>query len=260
MASGRLAGKVCLVTGAGAPGDEIGNGRAAALAFAREGGSVLAVDRDAGPAQRTAEMIVEEGGDAVSFTGDMTRPDDVEGMVAAAVDRWGRVDVLHNNVGITSLGNVVESSLDDWNRVIETNLTSVMLTGKFAVPVMAEHGGGSIITVSSVGALRPRGLTAYTASKGGVIALTRAMAYDHGPQGIRVNCIAPGPLFTPHAVSQGMSDEDRERRRNASLLKIEGTPWDVAHAALYLASDESRYVTAIVLSVDGGVAMAGPSR
>jgi NAD(P)-dependent dehydrogenase (short-subunit alcohol dehydrogenase family) len=135
-----------------------------------------------------------------------------------------------------------------------------MLTGKFAVPAMAAGGGGSIINISSISALRPRGLTPYSASKGAVIALTRAMAVDHGKDGIRVNCIAPGPMYTPMVYSRGMSEELRERRRQASLLKIEGTGWDIGYAAVFLASDEARFITGIVLVVDGGVTIASPSR
>jgi NAD(P)-dependent dehydrogenase (short-subunit alcohol dehydrogenase family) len=258
--SPRLQDKVCIVTGAGAPGDGIGNGRAVAILFAREGGRVLVVDRDADAAARTVEMIGEEGGEAASFVGDLTDERTAARMVQDAVDRWGRLDVLHNNIGITSRGSVVETSREDWDRVLEVNVTSIMLASKYAIPVMESGGGGSVINISSISAIRPRGLTSYTASKGAVIALTRAMAVDHGPARIRVNCIAPGPLYTPHAALQGMSEEDRDRRRRASLLQVEGTAWDVAHAAVYLASDESRYVSAVLLPVDGGASMGSPAR
>jgi NAD(P)-dependent dehydrogenase (short-subunit alcohol dehydrogenase family) len=136
----------------------------------------------------------------------------------------------------------------------------MMLTGKHAVPAMAKSGGGAIVNISSISALRPRGLTPYSVSKGAVIALTRAMAIDHAPQGIRVNCIAPGPVYTPMVYSAGMTDELRDRRRRASPLGVEGSGWDIGYAALYLVSDEARYVTGVVLPVDGGVTITSAGR
>ena len=147
-----------------------------------------------------------------------------------------------------------------WERVMTVNVKSMMLMSKYAVPAMAARKSGSIINISSISALRPRGLTAYSASKGAVIALTRAMAVDHGKDGIRVNCIAPGPMYTPMVSSRGMSEELRERRRKASLLNIEGTGWDIGYAALFLASDEARYITGVVLSVDGGATLTSSAR
>jgi NAD(P)-dependent dehydrogenase (short-subunit alcohol dehydrogenase family) len=135
-----------------------------------------------------------------------------------------------------------------------------MLTGKHAVPAMTKGGGGAIVNISSISALRPRGLTPYSVSKGAVIALTRAMAIDHAPQGIRVNCIAPGPVYTPMVYSDGMTPELRERRRRASPLGVEGTGWDIGYAALFLVSDEARYVTGVVLPVDGGVTITSAGR
>ena len=143
---------------------------------------------------------------------------------------------------------------------MRVNVTSMMLTSKHAVPAMARGGGGAIVNISSISALRPRGLTPYTVSKGAVIALTRAMAIDHAPQGIRVNCIAPGPVYTPMVSSDGMSPDLRERRRRASPLGIEGSGWDIGNAALFLVSDEARYVTGVVLPVDGGVTLTSASR
>ncbi len=257
----RLDGKVALVAGGGSRGSGIGNGRATAILFAREGARVLLVDRDPEAANDTLAMIEAEGGEAAVHQADVTAPEDCQAMVAAAVERWGRLDILHNNVGIGSLGSVVDTDLDDWNRVLNVNVTGMMLAGKYAVPVMAESGGGAIINISSIAAMRARGLTAYSTSKGAVISQTRAMAVDHASQGIRVNCIAPGPVYTP-MVGQGgaMSEELRERRRRASLLEIEGTGWDIGYAALFLASDEARYITGVVLPVDGGVLMRGPAR
>jgi NAD(P)-dependent dehydrogenase (short-subunit alcohol dehydrogenase family) len=180
--------------------------------------------------------------------------------VERAVSRWGRLDILDNNVGIEGPGSVVSVTEEDWDRVMTVNVKSMMLTGKYAVPAMAAGGGGAIINISSISALRPRGLTPYTTSKGAVIALTRAMAVDHAKDGIRVNCIAPGPMYTPMVYGAGMSAEARENRRRASPLGIEGTGWDIGHAAVFLASDEARYITGVVLPVDGGVTLTTPPR
>lgn len=256
----RLEGKIAIVTGAGSRAPGIGNGRATAILFAREGAKVLVVDNNREAAEETLEMIKKEGGEAEVFAADVSKADDCRTMVGRAVKRWGRLDILDNNVGIEGPGSVVAVEEKDWDRVMTVNVKSMMLTGKFAVPAMAAGGGGSIINISSISALRPRGLTPYSASKGAVIALTRAMAIDHGQDGIRVNCIAPGPMYTPMVYSRGMSEELRERRRQASLLKIEGTGWDIGYAAVFLASDEARYITGIVLVVDGGVTIASPSR
>lgn len=256
----RLEGKIAIVTGAGSRAPGIGNGRATAILFTREGAKVLIVDNKAEPAEETLDLIKKEGGAAEIFLGDVCKMEDCRAMVERAVKRWGRLDILDNNVGISGPKTVVEVEEEDWDRVMGVNVKSIMLTAKFAIPAMAANGGGSIINTSSISALRPRGLTPYSTSKGAVIALTRAMAVDHGQQGIRVNCIAPGPMYTPMVFARGMSEELRERRRQASLLKIEGTGWDIGYAAVFLASDESRFITGIVLVVDGGVTIASPSR
>jgi NAD(P)-dependent dehydrogenase (short-subunit alcohol dehydrogenase family) len=211
-------------------------------------------------AEETLAMIRAEGGEAAVWVADVTRAADCRAMVEEAVRRWGKLDILDNNVGIGMGGSVVEVSEEDWDRVMAVNVKSMMLASKYAVPAMAAGGGGAIINISSISALRPRGLTPYSASKGAVIALTRAMAIDHAPQGIRVNCIAPGPVYTPMVYAGGMSEELRERRRRASPLGIEGTGWDVGYAALFLASDEARYITGQVLVVDGGVTLTSAAR
>ena len=257
----RLQDKVAIVTGGGSRGPGIGNGRAASILFARAGAKVLLVDRDLSAADATLAMITEEGGEAATFEADVTSAEDCAAMVAGALDRWGRLDILHNNVGIGSRGSVVDLDPDDWNRVLEVNVTGMMLTSRAAIPAMAASGGGAIVNISSIAAMRARGLTAYTTSKGAVIALTRAMAVDHAGDGIRVNCIAPGPVYTPMVGAGGaMPEELRERRRRASILEIEGTGWDIGYAALFLASDEARYITGVVLPVDGGVLLRGPAR
>ena len=256
----RLKDKVAIITGAGSRAEGIGNGRAAAILFAREGAKLLLADRDAQAAQATLDLIRAEGNDAVVHSADVTSSEDCRAMVRAALDRWGRLDILHNNVGIGGRGTVEEITEEDWERVQRVNVTSMMLTAKHAVPAMRASGGGAIINVSSIAALRPRGLTAYSVSKGAVATLTQALAVDHGADGIRANCIMPGPVYTPMVYAAGMSDDLRERRREASLLKIEGEGWDIGWAAVFLASDEARYITGAILPVDGGVTIRGPAR
>jgi NAD(P)-dependent dehydrogenase (short-subunit alcohol dehydrogenase family) len=260
MSGPRLAGKVAIVTGAGSRGEGIGNGRAAAVLFAREGASVLLVDTDDAAAAATLALIEGEGGMAATWHADVTNSADCRAMVEAAVSRWGRLDILDNNVGIGSRGTVVDIDEDEWDRVMAVNVKGMMLASKAAIPAMAAGGGGAIVNISSIAALRPRGLTAYGTSKGAVISLTYSMAVDHARDGIRVNCIAPGPVYTPMVYAAGMSDELRARRRDASLLKVEGTGWDIGYAALFLCSDEARYITGVVLPVDGGVTIRGPER
>jgi len=256
----RLEAKVAIVTGAGSRAAGIGNGRAAAILFAREGAKVLIVDNKPPAAEETLAAIAAEGGEADIFIGDVSRAADCRAMVEQAVRRWGRLDILDNNVGIEGQGSVVSVAENEWDQVMTVNVKSMMLTGKYAVPAMAKGGGGAIINISSISALRPRGLTPYSTSKGAVIALTRAMAIDHAKDGIRVNCIAPGPMYTPMVYGAGMSEDARERRRRASPLSIEGTGWDIGYAALFLASEEARYITGVVLPVDGGVTLTTPPR
>jgi NAD(P)-dependent dehydrogenase (short-subunit alcohol dehydrogenase family) len=260
--AGRLAGKVAVVAGAGSQGEAagVGTGRATAVLFAREGARVVVADVNPAAAEATAALIGDEGGQCVTIAADVTRDDECAAVVARAVDTWGRLDVLHHNVGGSSVGSVVDLPDEEWDRLMTLNFRSLVSMARHAVPAMARGGGGAIVTTSSISAIRPRGLTGYSAAKGAVIALTRAMAVDHGADGIRVNCIVPGPLFTPMAVADGMNERKREGRRLSSVLEIEGTGWDVAHAAVYLASDEARYVTGVVLPVDGGVSLRTPSR
>ncbi len=261
MAGPRLSGKVAIVTGAGSQLDEgIGNGRAAAILMAREGARVLLVDRKLEAAEATLALIEAEGGVAAAVAADVTKEDDCAAMVAAAVGRWGRLDILDNNVGIGGAGSVLTVDPDAWDRVMEVNVKGMMLASRHAIPAMIASGGGSIVNIASIAAMRPSRLTPYATSKGAVIALTQAMAVDHGRDGIRVNCVAPGPVYTPMVYAGGMSEDQRERRRDASLLKIEGEGWDVGHAVLFLASDEARYITGVVLPVDGGVLLASPNR
>lgn len=255
-----LGGKVAIVTGGGAAEAGIGNGRAAAILLAKAGTRVIVVDRAAELAEQTVAMIKELGGNAIAFKADVTKSEDCAAMVEAALDRFGRLDLLDNNVGIGSRGSVVDESAETWRRVMQVNVETMFLAAKHAIPAMLRAGGGAIVNVSSISALRPRGLTAYSASKGAVIALTRAMAVDHGPAGIRVNCVAPGPVYTPMVYERGMSEAARDRRRKASVLGIEGTGWDVGLAVRFLLSDHARYITGQTLVVDGGATLSGPER
>jgi NAD(P)-dependent dehydrogenase (short-subunit alcohol dehydrogenase family) len=256
-----LEGKVAIVSGGGAAGDGIGNGRAAAILLARAGARVVVVDRDKALAQRTVEMIKEaKGAEALALDADVTQARECARMVQAALDTFGRLDLLDNNVGIGSRGTVVEEPEENWRRVMQVNVETMFLTAKHAIPAMLRTGGGAIVNVSSISALRPRGLTTYSTSKGAVIALTQAMAVDHGKDGIRVNCVAPGPVYTPMVYARGMSPAARERRKNASLLKREGTGWDIGHAVRFLLSDYARYITGHVLVVDGGTTVTAPER
>ncbi len=258
-----LAGKVAIVAGGGAVGDGIGNGRAACLLLARSGVKVLVVDLDQKLADRTVEMIKAEGGTAAALAADLTRPAECKRMVEAAVDQFGRLDFLDNNVGISSRGTVVEETQATWQRMMQVNVEVMFLTAKHAIPAMIKTAkGGAIVNIASISALRPRGLTIYTTTKAAVIGLTKAMAVDHAKDGIRVNCVAPGPVYTPmvYAMGNGMSAEAREVRRKASALGIEGTGWDIGNAVRFLLSDHARYITGQVLVVDGGVTLQAPAR
>ena len=256
-----LIGKVAIVTGGGAQGDGVGNGRAAAILLARAGAKVLVVDRDLALAERTVAMIASEGGTAAAGSYDVTHSAQCAAMVQDAVSRWGRLDCLDNNVGMGSRGTVVDETEENWRRVMQVNVDTMFLACKHAIPAMIRTaGGGSIVNISSISALRPRGLTAYSVAKGAVMALTQAVAVDHGEQGIRVNCVVPGPVYTPLIYVRGITEEARDARRQASVLKREGTGWDIGNAVRFLLSDQARYITGHVLVVDGGASLVGPSR
>ena len=256
-----LSGKVAIVSGGGAAGDGIGNGRAAAILMARAGTKVLVADRERKLAERTVAMIAAEGGTAVAHAGDVTDETDCKRLVDATVERWGRLDFLDNNVGIGSRGSVVDERPEDYRRVMQINVETMFLLSKHAIPAMIRTaGGGAIVNISSISALRPRGLTTYSTSKAAVIGLTQAMAVDHGRDHIRVNCVCPGPMYTPMVHARGMSERARAQRANASVLKVEGTGWDIGHAVKFLLSDHARYITGQVLVVDGGVTLQAPER
>jgi NAD(P)-dependent dehydrogenase (short-subunit alcohol dehydrogenase family) len=256
----RLAGKVAIVTGAGSSGPGMGTGKATSILFARAGAKVLLVDHVIQRAEETLATIRAEGGEASVFEADVTRAADCQAMVEAASERYGGLHILMNNVATAGPGTVVSVTEEDWGRVMEVNLKSVMLASKFTVPAMMESGGGSIINISSTegsrsGSIAP--MVPYNTSKAGIIGLTITMAVQHGRDNIRVNCIAPGYLYTP-MVAPYLTEESRELRRQSSLLGTEGTAWDVAWAAVFLASAEARWITGIVLPVDAGLLVTTP--
>lgn len=250
----RLKDRVAIVTGAGSRAEGIGNGRASAILLARNGARVVLVDTKTEWAERTREMIAEEGGEALVVTADVTAPEECARIVAAGVERWGRIDILVNNVGIGGPpGTATEVDVEGWTKGLAVNVTSMMLMAKYAIPEMIGTGGGSIVNIASVAGLRG-GIAnlLYPTSKGAVVNMTRAMAYHHGRDGIRVNCICPGMVYTPMVYAAGMSDELRQARRMRSALQTEGTGWDVAGGVLYLASDDARWVTGVILPIDAG--------
>jgi NAD(P)-dependent dehydrogenase (short-subunit alcohol dehydrogenase family) len=259
----RLRGKIAIVAGAGStPGETLGNGRATALLFAREGARVVLVDRHAASAEQTRQRIAAEGGAAWVLEADVSSPGDCRRLAETCLEREGRIDVLHNNVGVGALGGPVETSEAEWDRVLDTNLKSVFLTCKHVLPAMERQGAGAIVNVSSVGAVRfseTYPLAAYGASKGGVNALTRAIAMQYAAKGVRANAIMPGLIDTPMAVDDparrlGIERARFARARSESVpMRRMGEAWDVAYAALFLASDEAKYLTGVVLPVDGGL-------
>jgi NAD(P)-dependent dehydrogenase (short-subunit alcohol dehydrogenase family) len=258
----RLEGKVAIVTGAGATGsgDFVGIGQAISILFARNGAKVLLVDRNQQNAEVTLATIKEEGGEASLFVGDVTNNADCQSMAQAAVSRYGKLNVLVNNVGISGPGSVTDVDEDFWDTVIDVNLKSVMLTSRHAIPHMIEVGGGSIVNLSSIVGLRAgsgRPSHPYAASKGGIIGLSNSMAVHYGRNNIRVNCIAPGHIRSP-MVARHSSEEMLDLRRRAGPLGTEGTAWDVAWAALFLASDEARWISGVTLPVDAGLLAATP--
>ena len=259
--AGRLAGKTAVVVGAGqTPGATVGNGRATAIVFAREGARVLVVDRDAASAEETRALIADEGGQAEVHVADIATEDECLGLAEAAADRLGRIDILHNNVGVAA-GDGGPTSLTEegWDRIVDVNVKAMWLTCKHVVPIMRQQRSGAIVNISSVAAIAAAGsLTAYKVSKAGVNALTQSLALTNARFGIRVNAIMPGLIDTPMAVDAAARAMGRAREEVAAgragqvPLGHQGSGWDVAHAALFLASDEAAFITGVVLPVDGG--------
>ena len=253
----RLAGKVAIVTGAGSVGDEIGIGRAIAMVLGGEGGRVGCLDIDEERAKGTAAQLEALGAGAFSMAVDVTDPNQCEAAVAATVARFGRLDILINNVGISTPLKLDTADEAQWRRVLDTNLTSALWMSKFAVLAMKANGGGAIVNISSIAGIRAHGALAYGPSKAAMAQLAREIAVMHGRDGIRANTVAPGHVMTPH-VAGLMSAELREARRKIGPLGIEGDAWDVAQAVLFLASDEARFITGQEVAVDGGVTAIGP--
>jgi NAD(P)-dependent dehydrogenase (short-subunit alcohol dehydrogenase family) len=255
----RLRGKVAIVTGAGSSGPGIGVGRAISVLFALQGARVALIDLDLDEARVTQDLITKgedssPDADTMLLQSDVSDRGQCDESVREVVSRWGRLDILVNNVGIAGpTGTAVTTDMAEWERGMQVNVTSMVLMARFAIPEMIKVGAGSIINLASIAGLRGAGKSLmYATSKGAVVNLTRMMAFQHGPDGIRVNAIVPGGLATPMSDADGMTELRRERRRLRSLLRTEGTAWDVAHAAVYLGSEEARWVTGILLPVDGG--------
>jgi NAD(P)-dependent dehydrogenase (short-subunit alcohol dehydrogenase family) len=259
----RLRDKVAIVMGAGqTPGATIGNGRATAILFAREGARVLAVDRDFSSASDTAERIAAEGGVAAAFAADVTNEAEVQAAIADCVARFRCLDILHNNVGVSLTGGdapITEITTEAFDRVVAINLRGMVLTCKHAIPVMRKQGSGAIVNISSVAAVAAYPYVAYKTTKAAVIALTQQVAIQNAAYGIRANVILPGLMNTPMAIeprvkATGKRREEvvAERDARVPLGAKMGTGWDVAQAALFLASDDAKFITGAVLPVDGG--------
>ena len=249
---GSLTGKRALITGGAS-----GIGRATALLFAREGAAVSVVDIDETGGQAVAQMIVDEGGQAIFVRCDVTQAADCQRAVLETVDRLGGLDILFNNAGIIRRADVLDTTEEEWDRVMAVNVKAIFLLSKYAIPVMAQAGGGAIINTSSGwGLVGGRNAVSYCASKGAVVNMTRAMALDHGAQNIRVNCVCPGDTDTPmprnEAQQIGVSEEEFLAEAADRPLQRIGKPEDIAQAVLYLASDASSFVTGATLVVDGG--------
>ncbi|KAF4555242.1 Enoyl-(Acyl carrier protein) reductase-like protein 13 [Elsinoe fawcettii] len=258
-----FAGKVAIVTGAGCAGEGIGNGRAISIMLANDGCNVVCLDMNLDWAQKSADMANSKQGrgEAVAIAGDVTSAADCERTVQYALDRFGRLDVLINNVGIAGApGNAVDVDMEAWAKSLEINISSMVLMCKFAIPAMLKNYGetkGSIINMGSVAGLK--GGTphlAYPTTKGAVVNMTRAMAAHHAKSGIRVNCVCPGMLYTPMMYAKGMTEEARAARKARSLLGTEGTGWDCAAAVTFLASSHARWITGTILPVDAGTTAA----
>ena len=262
----RLQDRVAIVVGAGqSPGEGMGNGRATAITFAREGAKVLCVDHNLDSAQETVDMIRAKGGAAAAFKADVTREAEIKAMVADAHGRWGRVDILHNNVGVSlsggdaELSDITEAALD---RCIAINLKSCIFAARHVLPIMRQQNSGAIVNISSMAAITTYPYVAYKATKSAMISFTEQLAYQNAPYGIRANVILPGLMDTPMAVdtrarafNKTRAEVAAERDAKVPLRNKMGTAWDVANAALFLASDEAGFITGVTLPVDGGASV-----
>jgi NAD(P)-dependent dehydrogenase (short-subunit alcohol dehydrogenase family) len=259
--TGRLEGKKAVIVGAGqTPGTTIGNGRAMAMLFAQEGADVLCVDKRIASAEETVGMIAANGGKAAAFAADVTKAEDCRAIAAEGVKRFGRIDVLVNNVGIgrgDAPPHVIEE--EAWDRIMEINLKSFVMTTRHVLPVMRQQRSGAILNISSLASIAGHDMLAYEVSKAGVNRLTAAVAQGNAKYGIRCNVILPGLMDTPMAIvgrseATGRSQDELRAQRNARVpLGQMGTGWDTAYAALFLCSDEAKFITGVALPVDGGM-------
>lgn len=263
MADPRLRDKTALVIGAGqSPGEGMGNGRATVLRFVQEGARVMAVDRDLASARETAQLAAREGGECLAFEADVTREATLAAAIRAARERWGRIDILHYNVGVSIAGGdkpLLELTEEAFDRVSAINLRGAIMACKHVIPIMREQRSGAINMISSLAALEKYPLVAYKATKAAMIAFTQQVAIQNAGYGIRANAILPGLMDTPMAVdtrarASGRPRKDiaAERDKRVPLRGKMGTAWDVANAALFLASDEANFITGVALPVDGG--------
>ncbi len=262
----RLKDRVAIVVGAGqSPGEGMGNGRATALTFAREGAKVLCVDHNLASAQETVDLIRQGQGVAEAFKADVTKEGDIKKMIADAHGRWGRIDILHNNVGVSlsggdaELGDITEEAFD---RCTAINLKSCIFAAKHVLPIMRKQQSGAIINISSMAVITTYPYVAYKATKAAMVAFTEQLAYQNAQYGIRANVILPGLMNTPMAVDtrarefkKTRAEVEAERDSKVPLRKKMGTGWDVANAALFLASDEANFITGVTLPVDGGASV-----
>jgi NAD(P)-dependent dehydrogenase (short-subunit alcohol dehydrogenase family) len=262
----RLKDRVAIVVGAGqSPGEGMGNGRATALTFAREGAHVLCVDHHLESAQETVDLIGAKGGSAVAFKADVTENAELKAMVADAHARWGRIDILHNNVGVSLAGGdaeLLEFTEEALERCVAINLKSCIFAAKHVLPIMRQQQSGVIVNISSMAAITTYPYVAYKATKSAMIAFTEQLAYQNAQYGIRANVILPGLMNTPMAVDtrarefkKTRAEVAAERDAKVPLRKKMGTGWDVANAALFLASDEANFITGVTLPVDGGASV-----
>jgi NAD(P)-dependent dehydrogenase (short-subunit alcohol dehydrogenase family) len=266
MMSGRVAGKVALVTGAGSSGPGVGTGKAISVVLGREGASVLLVDNVPDRAEETLRLVKDAGGQGEVFPADISRPADCEAMVNAAVETFGGLDVLVNNAAITQHASILETSPELYASIIGVNLTGAFMACRFAIPALIARGGGCIVNIGSIASIRDSGSThpAYSASKAALLGLTIDLAGAYGRNNVRVNAVLPGIIVSPMAqsVAAGQSRESERSERiavGANLLGRRGNAWDVAHAVLFLCSDEAAYITGVTIPVDGGAVAAMPS-
>ena len=263
----RVYGKVAIVTGAGSIGPGMGNGKAAAIVYAREGASVMLVDNNLNAAMETKSLIDKDGGKCCTLNADVSQSVDCQKIIDECINQYGRVDILHNNIGIEIPGGIKEISEESWDKVLNVNLKSMFLICKYALIHMEQQESGSIINISSINAIRalPALSIAYSVSKAGVIALTREIAIQYAPKGIRANSILPGLMNTPMVTASltgaygGDVKQMIKMRNEICPMKKQGEPWDTAYLGLFLASDESKYITGASFIVDGGLTCtAGP--